>query len=234
MKIEEISCTNCGAPLKETDIAPELRVARCSHCQSIFSLKPEITVEPEKSGETDDEPLIALPDEFKVLESADQLEISWRWFRGHHVFLFFFSIPWTAFAIFWISLASQASGLFALFGLPFVAIGVGMFYSSLCGFLNRTTLSVTPERLRIYHAPLIWPMPPIIHPSHLKQFYCRQIVHKNKDGTGYSYSLHVALHNGRHVKLLSLDDYAQAHTLERKIERYLNIEDRHVDGEHRE
>jgi hypothetical protein len=48
-----------------------------------------------------------------------------------------FGIPWTAFAVFWICAASgfkfpdftQASGLFPLFGVPFVLIGIGMLSS---------------------------------------------------------------------------------------------------------
>ncbi len=234
MKMEEISCTNCGAPLKETDISPELRVARCSHCQSIFSLQPEKKPE---SGEEDrdqaDEALVAIPEEFKVRETEDLLEISWKWFRFHYIFLFFFSIGWTAFSLFWMSMASQASGLFALFGLPFVAVGVGMFYSALCGFLNTTTLSVTGERLRVTHGPLPWPMPSPIDPANIKQFYCKEKVIHGKNGTSYSYSLQVALVSGRHVKLMTFDDYAHANALERKLERHLNIRDHRVDGEYR-
>jgi hypothetical protein len=37
-----------------------------------------------------------------------------------------FAIPWTAFSIFWMTGAAQGSIYFALFGLPFVLIGLGM------------------------------------------------------------------------------------------------------------
>ena len=51
--------------------------------------------------------------------------------------IFLFAIPWTAFAIFWIAGASgfkrpnfgQPAGLFPLFGVPFVLIGLGMLSS---------------------------------------------------------------------------------------------------------
>ena len=50
-----------------------------------------------------------------------------------------FAIPWTAFAIFWMSSAAgvthqvdhPAAGIFPLFGLPFVAVGIGMFTAPL-------------------------------------------------------------------------------------------------------
>ncbi len=46
--------------------------------------------------------------------------------------VFVFGVPWTAFSIFWVAMASQARGpgaigiMFPLFGLPFIAIGAGM------------------------------------------------------------------------------------------------------------
>lgn len=40
-----------------------------------------------------------------------------------------FAIPWTAFSIFWMWAASHGSLLFALFGVPFVLIGLGMLTS---------------------------------------------------------------------------------------------------------
>jgi len=44
-----------------------------------------------------------------------------------------FAIPWTAFALFWMAMASQASWLFAMFGLPFVLIGLVMLFGPWLG-----------------------------------------------------------------------------------------------------
>lgn len=41
--------------------------------------------------------------------------------------IFLFAVPWTAFSVFWMTMASRGSALFALFGLPFVLIGCAMF-----------------------------------------------------------------------------------------------------------
>jgi len=65
----------------------------------------------------------------------------WNWSRGNpdQLGLFLFGIPWTAFALFWTAGAAWITStgdrtpflarLFPLFGLPFVAVGVGMLSS---------------------------------------------------------------------------------------------------------
>jgi hypothetical protein len=45
-------------------------------------------------------------------------------FRTADIFMIPFSILWCGFAILWMMLASQAGGLFFLFGVPFVIIGL--------------------------------------------------------------------------------------------------------------
>src|SRR5262245_61971419 len=66
-----------------------------------------------------------------------------------------FAIPWTAFALFWMWGAAQGTcegpgpmRLFPLFGLPFVAIGLGLFTSPFWLMRNarRTAYVVTDRR----------------------------------------------------------------------------------------
>jgi hypothetical protein len=67
-----------------------------------------------------------------------------------------FAIPWTAFAIFWMAAASgfklpdlaRGSGLFSLFGVPFVLIGLGMLSTPfwMLRKARRTAYVITDQR----------------------------------------------------------------------------------------
>lgn len=86
-----------------------------------------------------------------------------RRMAGQTVGLVFFGIPWTAFAIFWTLTASGIGGLatggvsgrsfgpgatFGLFGLPFIAIGIGLLTAPLwmARKAQRTVYAVTDKR----------------------------------------------------------------------------------------
>lgn len=74
--------------------------------------------------------------------------------------IYFFAIPWTAFALFWTAMASAGassmeddagilSWAFPLFGVPFILIGLGMLSAPFLPILNRGKVlyAITSERL---------------------------------------------------------------------------------------
>ncbi len=75
--------------------------------------------------------------------------------------IFIFSIPWTAFAVFWVYAASGfqfppdfSNGGFAffpLFGVPFVLVGLGLMLSPVYAYINafKTIYIVTDKSIRI-------------------------------------------------------------------------------------
>jgi hypothetical protein len=96
----------------------------------------------------------------RELEAGERIE--WidmpipRFFTPASASLFLFSIPWTAFAIFWMfgasgfKIPSFKSGfsLFPLFGIPFVLIGLGMLSSPLWAYRKalKTVYAITNKR----------------------------------------------------------------------------------------
>lgn len=76
-----------------------------------------------------------------------------RTYRPNGVLLVFMFI-WTAFAVFWTVTAASAGGFFAIFGLPFVCIGVYMLYRICWGEKKRyavTVYAVTDRRILIIY-----------------------------------------------------------------------------------
>lgn len=76
-----------------------------------------------------------------------------RFFTGKSTAKFLFAIPWTAFAIFWMYGASgfkldSGISVFALFGLPFVLIGIAMLLSPIWAYCSslKTVYVVTDRR----------------------------------------------------------------------------------------
>ena len=100
------------------------------------------------------------------LQSGERIE--WkgmpvpRFFKLETLVTFLFAIPWTAFAIFWMCGAAGfqipdfSKGftpfmLFPLFGLPFVAIGLGMLSTPVWAYLQdrKTLYAITNKRVII-------------------------------------------------------------------------------------
>ena len=92
-------------------------------------------------------PEVPIPERFKVVRSANELIVSWRWWKAQFVFLLFFCIAWDAFLLFWYFGAPSGGGLiFKIFPIAHVAVGVGLSYYVLTGFVNHTTIAVRPTR----------------------------------------------------------------------------------------
>jgi hypothetical protein len=114
-----------------------------------------------------------------------------------------------------------------------LAVGVGLTYFTLAGFLNQTTIEVDTFRLSIRHGPLPWFGNCTLPAAEIGQLYCQERTRRqNNGGSSTTYSVSAVTKGGRQVKLVStLEDQDQALFIEQQIEQYLGIEDRPVGGE---
>jgi sporulation protein YlmC with PRC-barrel domain len=176
----------------------------------------------------------ALPRRFQLEDDGTATRISWRWFRPSHLALAGFCVVWDGFLLVWYTIAlSRSEWLMVVFPVLHVLAGLGLTYSTLAGFLNRTHIEVRRDELTIRHGPLPWRGNQTLSRRSLTQLYGEEIIQRSKgQRTGTVYNLMALDREGRKVKLLTdLAEKEQVLYLEQALERRLGIEDAPVEGE---
>lgn len=135
-------------------------------------------------------------------------------------------IAWHALAL------SMGAWFMSLFGLVHTAVGIGLLYYTLAGFLNTTSIRVGRGSMNIRIGPIPWPGNKTLDTFDLEQFFCTEKIQHGKNGPNYSYEVHaVDKHNVQKSIVTGLGDANQALYLEQELERFLDIEDQPVAGE---
>lgn len=182
---------------------------------------------------------VPMPPKFKIETGAD-FTLSWRWFGPQFLFLVLFCVFWDGFLVVWYAIAigtmlgGAGAGMIpmVLFPLIHVAVGVGLTYWTVCGFVNSTTIRVGSGRLSVKHGPLPWKGSCEIDAGSLDQLYCEMRTHRGKNGTTYTYDVMALERDGMTRKLVSgLSEASHALFLEQALESQLGITDRAVGGE---
>jgi hypothetical protein len=176
------------------------------------------------------------PGNVTIDQEADALRLAYRWFSPKYVFMAFFCVAWDGFLLFWYGIAlSQKTGMGNImiwFPIAHVAAGIGITYSTLAGFLNRTVVRVSSTAVTVRHGPLPWFGQKSVAASDIGQVYRQQVVTTgSRGGSSVTYRLSVATHDQRKIDLLSCDSADTALFVEQEVERYLGIGDRRVAGE---
>ena len=171
-----------------------------------------------------------------IVEKRDQsLVLSWRWFSLKYIPMVFFCIAWDAFLCFWYSVALGMKGtpwIMVVFPIAHVAVGVGLTYLTLAGFINRTTLRLDGQKFAVQYDPMPWYGEVKVPVNQLDQLYCKEDRSSSNSGTHYSYQLCALLKDGRKLDLVkNLESPDLAAYLEQQIEAWLRIPDREVAGE---
>jgi len=230
MKLVAMQCHNCGAPLEQSDISEQLAVAKCSHCSAIFSIeKDDDTPQAGKAHRQE----VPMPKGLVIHNLGSRLEIVRRWLSPVAIPLVIFCVFWNVFMIVWHSIALSSGAWFmSVFGLIHTGVGIGLAYTTLAIFLNRTTISVDQASLTIQHAPIPWRGSGTTHACDIDQIFCREKISHGKNSTRITYQVFIIDKKGQKKKLLSgLDDIDQALFIEQELERFFKIDDQAVRGE---
>ena len=182
---------------------------------------------------------IGIPDNLEIGTSFQNLRITRRWFGLKFIFLTLFVIIWDAFLISWYSRAFSpnffqggADFMFVLFPLGHVAVGIGLTYYVLAGYLNKTIIDVNFNSITIRHAPIPFWGNKKVSSKTVRQLYCKKDDYYGGRNGYRSFAVHAITSERKNIKLLSgLDNSEQALFIEQEIEKFLKIEDKPVKGE---
>lgn len=231
-----VTCPSCGSQVQSDDMNLANMVGKCRSCHSLINLRDLLPSPPQPAPQAGprERPRVPMPPGFVVDDSGPGLTITRRWFSFLFIFLAFFCIAWDSFLVFWYSMAfgMDAPWIMKVFPVAHLAVGIGLTYFTLAGFLNRTTIRVDGEELIIRHGPLPWLGNCRIPVDQLEQLYSQEERYRGRYGVTYSYKVNAVTKEGRKVILVaSLTEQEQALFIEQQIERHLGIKDRHVPGE---
>ncbi len=234
----QMACEVCQAPLRPEDVRLDIAVAKCHSCNAVYDLAGRkgrgLTVT------APDKPKLArakapMPSRFRVDDDGERARISWRWFKTSHLVMLFFSIGWDSFFVFlYYSVLSEADISLAVifFSLGHVAVGLALTYASLGNLMNRTTVEVSRDHLRIRHGPLPWVGNLDAVGRKYTQLYGVEKTSGGEDNKTLVYDLKAMERSGKTVTLITeLSHRDQVVYLEQTLERCLGIEDAPIEGE---
>lgn len=246
----KIDCPECGARVLAEDLELTSKMAKCRACNAVFSFAEAALSTPSTQGElARTQTRAPQPEGITVREESEgsgepgyrdapgagpSITLVRRWFTPQVVFLLFFCIGWDSFLFFWYASAFKGSGPFSLlmvvFPVAHVAVGVGLSYYTLAGFLNRTTFRLDHQAFSIRHAPLPWKGNRRIPRDEITQLFCEEVVTQGKNGPSSTYWLSAVLTGERKLRLASMP-LDQARFLEERLEEKLALPDVAVPGE---
>ncbi len=227
-----IKCKKCREDVDSKDVDLERNIAKCAQCGEVFNCEDQLS-EVTSRQQTVNRPDMTTPKGFTIKQDQGALVITRRWFGAQFLFLTFFCIFWDGFLVVWYSIAlSQHVWIMAVFPVLHVLVGIGLTYYVLCGYLNRTIITVKRGSIDIIHVPLPAPGAVQITTAEIAQLYTKRKVYHGNDSYSETYEVRMKTYDQKDRKLMEgFYEQDQALFVEQQIERYLGIADATVQGE---
>ena len=236
------SCKHCLAPLPEEALVKGDEVVICDYCSTVHYMKPEPIEYPDKP-KNQPKKKREKPDNFVITQLDNGIDITYPWLGKQHRGLLFFAIIWNGFiAFFTVAMfgAMFTEGAFEFmilcFMLPFYAVGIGMAWYVLAGFLNSTSIHITEVGIATDYKPIpmLGATTNSVKRDDIDQIYCRRrVAYSSTDVPVHVYDLHYVTSSGDDTEFLKgLETLNKAVFIEQTIERIYKIGDRPVDGEY--
>ena len=173
------------------------------------------------------------PKNLVMRDGGGELTLEYRWFSIKYILLAVFCLFWMGFLAVWYAVAF-ASGSWIMAALPAIhlAIGLGLTYATIAGFVNTTTIRIDGSRMTVRHHPLPWPGNTQLANAEVQQLFCQEKINRGRNGVSYTYSVNALLHDGTRKRVVSdLDAPELPIFLEQHAEAWMKIADTPVPGE---
>jgi hypothetical protein len=156
----------------------------------------------------------------------------WRNFVGAAMICFI----WNCFLVgwYWSALRTPETRImwFAMIWcIPHAAVGLLLVYATLAGLLNRTVITVTSERLTVWHGPVPWWGNRKLPLDELERLSCHKDTAPESQGGTYVYGVKVLTKGAGEVDFITDLDSAQALFVKQEVERWLRSHRRGVGRE---
>jgi len=224
-------CPSCGA---KTSVRNDEPSVTCDYCGNSLILLPRIAAPTNYPARVADRPRAPMPNRISLKSTAEGFVLSRRWFTPAHIFMAVFALFWDGFLLFWYGMvfSTGAPLIFVLFPLIHLAVGVGITYSALAGFLNTTYIELAGSNLLIDHYPLPWTGNRKLPVVSIDQLYTKEVNKRTKNGQTTTYTVCAVMQDGHKLDLVTgLPDVESGLFIEQKIEEGLHIKDEPIAGE---
>jgi hypothetical protein len=230
-----MECKYCGRQFNVEDIDPRQRLAKCRNCQEVFSF-----ADPASSRETSKlvesrRRRAPQPACVQIGGDGSTCWLRWRWSAPHLLHNVLFCVVWDSVLVYWYYMTFanvQGPAFWRTVILPVghLAVGIGMTYWTLAGFMNRTIVAFDGATLRVSHGPVPW-RGRKLDAAAIEQVYCRERKQRPRRVRSV-YDVFAVLSGNRRVRLLNrLINPGHALFVEDQIEGWLGLPDEIVPGE---
>jgi hypothetical protein len=246
----QVKCTSCGAEIAARDVNLDRLLAKCATCNAVFDISRLVPrpaggapgvrtrrpVEMPKRIRILTDDLVPATDAYRASASpTTHFVVERGWFTPSLIFLVFFCCIWDGFLFIWYGSLVQhglhGGGIVAfVFPIFHVTAGAVVTYTTVCGFVNRTRISIESGNLVVRHGPLPWPGNRTIPTEDLTQLYCEENI-GSKGSRSYSLNAMTKSSTKKISLLASLPDAEQVLYLEQLLEQRLGLVDVPVAGE---
>lgn len=232
----QVRCPSCGTAIRGEDMNLTHMAARCTTCDALLDLRDHASGLGAAGTSATSAPIpMPMPPGIQVHSNARELRMVLRWFSPMYIFMAFFATMWLGFLALWYAATWGGPVLVQVFPLLHVAVGIGLAYTAVAGFVNSTTVLVERGHVSVRHAPLPWTGSRELPAANVEQLYCQEhVTHSRNGGSTVRYSVQAVSKDGRKIKLISgLTERDQALFIEQQVEGFLGITDRRVTSEMR-